>query len=292
MDGVLRSFQAFMERPDLPAWTVALGLSYSFFALVHELGHASVGLLRTDGLVHAHVGREPGLVHVRIGRLVLTFNPLPGEKRGGFVRTYAGFTRGEWIACVLAGPAVHALAGCVLVLVGMRVHFAILVTVGAIGLLDAVSNLVPRRRGDGMLLRQALRGALPERTALDDIVARAMVLYQDSAKHLGGLRAQVLAFEPVLAQTAFAGWCWGEASAEGWSREAAIDALHQATLSGAVEPELTRSAAFELARKGFSADRHVDEGFAPVRVPGANEARQRSAFAFGIALRDVERIRE
>ena len=45
--------------------------------LVHELGHAAVGLAATDGLVSVRVGRTPGWFRGRVGRLAFELSPLP-----------------------------------------------------------------------------------------------------------------------------------------------------------------------------------------------------------------------
>lgn len=298
MDGGLRAFQAFMDGggdTTLLVWCVTTLVCGPLLILVHELGHASVGLARTPGLVRVHVGREPGIVRGRVGRLVITFDPRPGTTRGGFAQVFAHLSRREQIALVAAGPLAHALVAAAFVVVGNPpLRF-----VGALGFITAVYNLVPRvrngRPNDGELLRQTLRRRQwRERTAADEFLARARALFADLDRNMTETRRRTLAYgldDPELLRAAYAGWCWGEATGGQWERDAALDALHAATRSGAVEPELTVTAARELARLPQPPGRHLDLGFSGVRLAGVDEGAQRQAFLYGIAVRDIERIR-
>src|SRR5712691_11634939 len=62
VDAALRAFDAWMSSggPNtlLPLFFVGTA-AIPLLVLVHELGHAAVGLLRTEGLVHVCVGRPP-----------------------------------------------------------------------------------------------------------------------------------------------------------------------------------------------------------------------------------------
>lgn len=298
MDGVLRSFQAFMDgggNTRLLGWCLTLLVSAPLLTLVHELGHASIGLARMRGLVRVHVGREPGIVRGRLGRLILTFDPRPGSTREGFAQIVSHLSRGEQVAFVLAGPAAEALVAAALI----GSERPRLQVVGAFGAVAALYNLVPHvRRGhasDGEVLRRTLRlQQWRTRTAADDMRARANAFYADLERHMTEARRRVLAHgvtRPELLRAAYAGWCWGEASSGEWAREAALDALHAATQSGAVEPELTVRAALALSRSPQPPGRHVELGFAGVRLADFNEAAQRTVFLFGIAVNDIERIR-
>jgi hypothetical protein len=86
-----------------------------------------------------------------------------------------------------------------------------------------------------------------------------------------------------------------------------LDAVHSATTAGAVEPNLTGLATRALATgttdlglASPGADdnertRFLDTAFlrlpAAVRLPSIPEAQQRFAFRYGVALRDIERVR-
>jgi hypothetical protein len=71
-------------------------------------------------------------------------------------------------------------------------------------------------------------------------------------------------------------------------RDAALDALHNATRTGAVEPNLTIIAARALAANESSSgfDHVVD-----ARSADVDEAKQRWAFQFGVAFYDIEQAR-
>jgi hypothetical protein len=56
--------------------------------LAHELGHAVVALLLSDGPVSVLVGRQPGIVRIRIGRLRLSLHPEPASGTAGAVCVY------------------------------------------------------------------------------------------------------------------------------------------------------------------------------------------------------------
>jgi hypothetical protein len=57
--------------------------------LVHELGHALVGLARTRGVVHVVIGAPPSFLRARIGRLALELSLRQGRGVAGYARTYA-----------------------------------------------------------------------------------------------------------------------------------------------------------------------------------------------------------
>jgi len=73
--------------------------------LAHELGHAAVGLVRTEGLVRVRVGRSPGIWRARLGRLSLELHPVParGDSPGETV-THARFGWRSRVMLALAGP--------------------------------------------------------------------------------------------------------------------------------------------------------------------------------------------
>ncbi|HWX09820.1 MAG TPA: hypothetical protein VNY33_07570, partial [Gaiellaceae bacterium] len=140
-------------------------------ALIHELGHASVGLLRTKGLVVVHLGGTPARWRLRIGRLQLELNPRLAARNEppAFAATYARLGVGARAMSAVAGPFFHAVAAFLIVLIGARVHSATVEVAGGLGTLWALSSFVPRRRGhgsDGAHLLDALRGRVTAPTEL------------------------------------------------------------------------------------------------------------------------------
>ena len=176
-------------------------------------------------------------------------------------------------------------------------------------------------------LKTALNGsrADPFRTELADTTARWFVLFTDAKspfrtdtrrKLLGGAPV-TLGYAPddggpealALWRLAWGGWCWREVERGEPQRlrEATLDAVHRATLAGKVEPDLTFFAARFLATSGIelglaspgpddelrtrflaAAFARLDRGLRPDSI--ASE-QQRFAFLYGVALRDVERVR-
>lgn len=295
MDGGLRAFQNWMDgggSNQLLVWSLVCFAFSPLIVLVHELGHAAVPLLRTRGFVRVHVGREPGLLQRRIGRMIFTFDPRPGTRRAGFAQAFAHMSRDEAIAYTLAGPAAHTLVG-LLFLASGRLWLQV---VGGYAVAWAAWSLVPRGHSDGALLWRLLRmHRWRTRTPLDDILAAANVAGADVTLNLVGDRRTVLKDginDPAFLRAAYLGWCWGEASESHLPREAALDAVHAATRSGAYGPELTIAAARILAALPQHPGRHVDVGLRPALVPGRDEDAMRKAFVYGIAVRDIERVRD
>jgi hypothetical protein len=292
MDGGLRAFQNWMDGGGDQTLLVSGLVCFAFtplLVLVHELGHASVPLLRTRGLVRVHVGREPGLVHRRFGRVVLTFDPRPGKDRGGFAQPFAHMTRGEAIACTLAGPIAHTLVSFAF----LATRQPLLQVVGVYGIALAAWSLLPRSRSDGALLRRLTQARQwRTRTALDDITAAANAICTDLKRNMTEPRRTILAdglTDPALLRAAYLGSCWGDASESFFPREAALDAFLAAT--GAIGPDLTIAAARALAKQRQHPGRHVDVGVGPALVRGCDEGAARAAFAYGVAVRDIERVR-
>jgi hypothetical protein len=245
----LQSFSSWVAAggPDDMAHGFVLAfLVFPLMMLVHEAGHASVGLLRTEGLVVLQVGRSPGWLRGRVGRLAFQFSPVPTwDKIAGSARTLARMTRGDWIAYSLAGAAAQLVALAVLVPLiaetSGSVH-ASLAWAWAVCFLEVALNLVPRQVAghwsDGAYLRAALRMQGPDprlrpppestvdafKAELDDTVSRWVVLFTDehasvrTERRLGMLngagRAIGLRREPGAMATArwhaLAGWCWRE----------------------------------------------------------------------------------
>jgi hypothetical protein len=119
--------------------------------------------------------------------------------------------------------------------------------------------------------------------------------------------------DPVAHATwwlAFAGWCWRDVERGDSTRirDAALDALHASRIEGLLEPELSICAAHTLASgatplglasPGTDADesiRFLASAFwtlpAELRPAAVPEEQLKSAFRYGVALRDIERTRE
>jgi len=210
--------------------------------LVHELGHATVGLLRTEGLVRVRVGRSPARWRLRVGRLELELNPLPARNApAGLAMVYARSGAGTKAALALAGPFAEAGAAGVVLLLGLHERVLFLQILGVLGLVDAVLNLVPRERhglrSDGAHLLDALRNTrevshpalngsttAPFMQSLADTYSRWLVLFSRPTSDVRTARlGQLLGGAPIalgyepgdrsavplgLWRLSFAGWCW------------------------------------------------------------------------------------
>ena len=344
MQGVLQTFSDWMSSAGasrLFLASVVAMLAAPVFVLVHELGHAVVGLTRTEGLVIVRVGRAPGRWRLRIGRLQLELHPLPARNApAGLAQIHARCGAGTRVLLSLAGPLAEAVAAAVLVAFGLKLHADLLTVIGALGAADALANLVPfarhGHRSDGHYLLDALRSRDPRHQsehgagvdafvqAVADTYSRWLVLYTDVRSPIRTTRrSELLSGAPAALghrsidspqalafwRLAFAGWCWRNAERGGDAsslREAALDALHQQRVAGAIEPALTIRAARELAtgdtdlsqacpgngdreRAAFLAAgfRKLPAELRPDLIP---ESQQKFAFNYGVALHDVERV--
>lgn len=139
---------------------------------------------------------------------------------------------------------------------------------------------------------------------MDDAVSRWLVLFTDVKGTIGSERGRVLNAVPVLVglpgkgldalgvwRLAFAGWCWRAVCGDAWLelRDAALDAVHAATCTGAVEPDLTIVASRSLA----ATESPSGLEFLPVELRSipVDTEKQAWAFQFGVALYDIERAR-
>jgi hypothetical protein len=342
MDGAVRGFASLINGLGSPLGITLMVLLMPLVTFAHELGHALVGLSRTEGLVTVEVGRKPALWRARSGRLVLALHPVPAfatfEGRAG---TYARMSPQDRLVYALAGPMAHAAAALLVILVGLRVHSHAAVCVGLVYLVTAASNLIPFKhsgmRSDGAIALAAWkdRGHAGARTVhsaatvvvqseLDETAARWLVAFTDQSNLNTKKRGEALGGAPValgyaptdrspnavgLWKLAYAGWCWREAERGHYERvrEAALDAVHRATVTGAVGPSLTALAARDLAINGTNlglaspgTDDNARSRFsrtaferlpANLRTDTVRETQRWFAFRYGIALHDVERAR-
>jgi len=340
MDGAVRSAAFFLNGLGSPLGVVLMVLLMPLVTLAHEFGHALVGLSRTEGMVTVEVGRKPALWQARSGRLMLALHPVPAFTTfSGRALTYARLSPRDRLAYALAGPMAHAATALLVILIGLRVHSHPAVCVGFVYLLGAAGNLVPFKRSgmrsDGAIALAALkdRGRAGEPAAhsasavqseFDQTAARWLVAFTDDSNLNTDKRGDVLGGAPVTlgyAQTdrsanavglwklAYAGWCWREAERGSYVRirEAALDAVQRATVTGAVEPSLTALAARYLATCGIDlglgspgTDDKARRQFlrtaferlpANLRTETVPETQQWFAFRYGIALHDIERAR-
>lgn len=270
------------------------------FALVHELGHASVVLARTGGRVRVRVGAQPGRWQFEVGRLDLSLSPfIPvRSERAGDATPLSRLNRSTRLAFIIAGPAASFVLAGAVTAAGVVTGHEFVIALGCFGIGHAIYACLPfgRKRTDGKSLLEALR-----RPAWQ---VRWISLYSDVKGTLGPERGRVLNAVPVLVGhpgkgadalgvwwIAFAGWCWRAVSGERWRemRGAALDAIHEAARTGAVEPDLTIIAARSLAARESAAalpQLQLDLASVPVEL-----AKQEWAFQFGVALYDIEQAR-
>ena len=305
VDASLQAFDTWMNGSGplvVVAGALVYGLLGPVFTLVHELGHASVGLARTQGVVHVQVGRTPGRWRIRVGRLDMELSPTIPFRAGvgGTARTSVRMDRRTRIAFIAAGPLVSITLSAAITGVGMWMHSQLVIAVGGVGLLHAFYAVLPGRVGGRRTDGAALLDVLRRPRALDEW----FTLFGDVEGTLGRERGQVVNAVPYLVEhpgtgpdalgvwhLAFAGWCWRAAAGEAWRemRDVALDALRSAAQPGAVEPDVTIVAARALA------ERESPDGFehlpSQLRLIPVDEPKQRWAFQFGVAFYDIDRAR-
>lgn len=305
MTGAAQAFNDWMNG-DGPLVVIGAALAYGLlgpvFVLVHELGHASVCLARTRGRVRVRVGSQPGRWQFQVGRLDLSLSPtIPFRSGiGGDATPLTRLDHRTRIAFVVAGPLASAVFAALVLGAGIWARQLFVIALGGMAVLHVAHAAVPRRAdrrpNDGNALLRAVRSP----KALDEWAK----LFADVKGTLGPERGRVVNAVPVLVEhpgtgpdalgvwkLAFAGWCWRAISGDGWEdmRDAALVAVDSATRTGAVDPDLTIIASRELAGRESSAGfEHMPAGLRSIPV---DEAKQRWAFQFGIALYDIEMAR-
>jgi hypothetical protein len=287
-------------------------LAFGLLVLAHELGHAAVGLVRTEGLVVLSVGRSATVWQCRIGRLKLELNALPLMGRA---QVHARLDRKSTLLFLLAGPTAGSAAAALLILLGHRFRFQPLEIIGWVGLAVNVANLLPSRRSDGAQLVAALRSRrpAPPTEPLVDVRARWLVLVTDArgslARHTGGLLMRVLnaldrkpsdrsAEAVALVRMAFSGWCWREAERCDLApiRDLILDARHRAAQMGLSRGDIEGWAALKLARHpdltaASPRPDSLEYGLRCARggnfTDGVPEEHAEFAFRFGVAVHDL-----
>jgi hypothetical protein len=295
--------------------------------LAHEMGHAAVGLVRTEGLVVVRAGSRAPKWRRRFGRLKLELGPVPLPFQGsdGVAQVYARLARPTKVMLALAGPVAGGAAAGLFIVLGSRLQFLPLQIIGCLALLFDVANLLPFRfrgfRSDGALLVEALDGRHADRHAGDEqfdaIASRWLVLatnvhgaFAPRDRDLGARlsskmqRARYDDDRETMAvhQLTFAGWCWREAEQGDTTpiRDSVLDARHRATQAGLSRADLIAVAAGELVRTGtdFAAGSPTPDslelGLERARANPAHaelaDEKARVAFCFGVALHDVATI--
>jgi hypothetical protein len=295
--------------------------------VAHELGHAAVGLTRTEGMVVVRAGSRSPKWHHRFGRLQLELGPvpLPFEKSDAIAEVYARFARSSKVMFALAGPVAGGAVAALFMLLGSRLQFLPLQIVGCLALLVDVANLLPFRvrgvRSDGAYLVEALEGRPTRPSAgdgeLDAIAARWLVLatnvhgaFAPRDRALGARlsakmqRARTEDDQEAMAvhQLTFAGWCWRGAEQGDTTplRDSVLDARHRATQAGAGRADTIAAAAGELVREridfaaGSPTPDSLERGLERARANPAYgklpDDKARVAFCFGVAMHDVATI--
>jgi hypothetical protein len=320
VDEVVRRFAELMDSTsttEVAAICVVVWAAYFVLIVVHELGHAIVALLRTDGLVLVTVGRSPGACRLRLGRLAVSLDPrlTGGGDLEGWAAVVAKMSRSERVALSLAGPAANLAVALLLVpavvVTDGPVRFA-LAAIVVLSLVTAVWNLLSSDpESDGRQALAALRDDVETETdgELSDALGRWMALYtRGRDPRFSGQRA--LLFENAVHElgvdqsrdpeeakrywrAAFAGWCWREVQPADQSALAGAPqrAWRAKARDGLVGLELAGSAAVELAR--VDGDNTLEEAFLATTElvgPASTDERSRFAFRYGVAVHDVERV--
>lgn len=290
--------------------------------LAHELGHAVVGLTRTEGLVVVQAGRSSPKWRRRFGRLELELGPVPIlSGGGGIARIHAGVGRTTRVLLAVAGPAAGCLAAALLFLLGSSVQFRPLQVIAAVALAFDLANLIPFRlrgfRSDGAYLLQALRGRAPSVDEGDAVASRWLVLATDPRAAFAARDRDIYARlndkmrrakadqdseAMAIHQLTFAGWCWRRAEQGDTTpiREFTLDARHRATRPGLGRANIIAAAAGQLVRERMdfesgsptadSLERGFERAHANARYSELPDGKARVAFCFGVAMHDVATI--
>jgi hypothetical protein len=299
-------------------------LAYRLVVLANTLGHATVALISSKGLVGVRVGRSPSVWRVRLGRLQLWLHPLPAQgEADGRATVYAELGRFAQIMFILAGPLAGCSAASLFVLLGVRSDLWVLVFAGCVLFFSELRNFWPaERRGEesaGAQLLKAIR-TRPTVGSAEPIVAvetRWLVLITNPRRALGGrsrnLLLGVLAAldrQPTergdeaqaLVTVAFFGWCWREAERGDTTpiRSSVFDARRLAISRGMTGFDITAMAADALVRGEVDLaaaspfPESLEKGFPCARknVSGGSSTEEQAwfAFRFGVALHDVVTI--
>jgi hypothetical protein len=177
--------------------------------VVHEFGHALVGLACTDGLVTVRVGPTSGALRGRVGRLAFSFDPRPGRHaEDGLTELLADLSRRERIAYFMGGPAANLVFAVALwplfdVLSGVP-RYAVGAAIALSVLLAIVNVALPNPASDGRQALAAFRDDEP-RTLDGEFVktmGRWLALHTDTRdRRFSVQRSWLLGVAPVALGT-------------------------------------------------------------------------------------------
>lgn len=337
MAGALQGFSAWLNGISLHLLIVAVfvaALLTPVLTLIHELGHAAVALTRTEGLVTVRVGRSPAAWQMRFGRLRLQLSPRPARNEpAGLATVHARLGFVGRIVFLVAGPIADAAAAGAILALAIYARSTMFQIVGVLLLAAALLSFVPSEhrgfRSDGRRLLDELCGRNPRQpprsaleVSLEETHARWVVLFSHMKQVPDWKRlARLLAAAPIalgyapddrspgheaLCKVAYGGWSWREAERRHPERlrQPVLDALHEATRSGAVEPLLTTRAATALAASDIDlssacpgsseAERQAFLAAAFERLPkrlvdNTPIGHRTFAWRYGLALHDIQR---
>lgn len=162
MEGAVRAFDTWMSS-DAGVWVLlTLVLLSPLITLIHELGHAVVGLLGMQGPIRVRVGRTPPQWQGTFGRIHLDMSLLPARNApAGLARVSRVSSRLWRVVFVLAGPLAQAMAGAAILATGVVVGVSTLSVTGALVVVAALVNHVPFEhhgiRSDGAQLAEILK---------------------------------------------------------------------------------------------------------------------------------------
>ena len=300
-------------------------LAWWVVVLAHELGHAAVGLTRTEGLVIVRVGRRSPKWRRRLGRLLLELGPVPMFSSRGEAEVHARLGRPTKVMFAVAGPVVGSVAAAALIVLGARFEFPPLKIIGWVAMAFDFANLIPFRfrgfRSDGAYLLAALRdeasSAANGADELDAIATRWFALVTNARPTFDRCSPEILANVLVLLgralndrsnegraliRLALAGWCWRRAERGDTAaiRDRVLDVRHRVALRGMPREATLVAAACELADEhvdlasaspvASSLDRGIECGLSVKAPDSLPEEQQRFAFRFGVAMHDVVSI--
>ena len=310
------SIVAFFALNALVWWVVVLA---------HELGHAAIGLARTEGLVVVRAGSRSPKWRRRFGRLELELGPVPIFRSDGEAELYARVGRTTGVMFALAGPVAGGLAAALLYFLGSHLQFLPLLVIAWVALVFDLANLIPFRfrglRSDGAYLLEVLRrppaGDYDGDGELDAIASRWFVLATDFCGAFAARDRDLMARLNSKMRSAkaehdtraiavhrltFSGWCWRRAEQGDTTplRDCVLDARRRATEKGLSRANTIAAAAAELvqARIEFEAGSptpdSLEHGFRRVREDSRydelSEGQAAVAFCFGVAMHDVATI--
>ena len=100
-----------MDGISVPLFSVTLAVVAAPLALVHELGHASMAVVRLPGKVIVRVGGDKQTATFDLGRIAVRFHPIVRPWRFDAVCLFSDkATRADTVLIVLAGPAASIAA--------------------------------------------------------------------------------------------------------------------------------------------------------------------------------------